>query len=286
MKHCYFKRVAVAMSFQSHTDDLLQAASQLKHIFNCELHFIHVGPESPDLLSRAKGLLAQYGLEDTPMTWLKGRALDQILSYCDQHGIDLLLCGSAQRVGFFQYYMGTIGCDLLRKANCSVMVIVGGQSAEGTHIPLRLSRIAVNVDDQAHSEELVELGMRFVEAAGQSVLHVTKQTPTDYFQMVTSDSLSYAENVKLKREIVSSEQESIHKQLDEVLESAIKVKTQLLFGKPGVELSNFAQQKEIDLLIFREHQAHFGLFDRLFQHNVEFLLEDIPCNLLMVRMKE
>jgi nucleotide-binding universal stress UspA family protein len=53
-------------------------------------------------------------------------------------------------------------------------------------------------------------------------------------------------------------------------------------GKSGFELPKFAVKKSANLLVLGAPPRRSSFFDRLFPHDLEYILADLPCNLLIV----
>ena len=81
------------------------------------------------------------------------------------------------------------------------------------------------------------------------------------------------ENMKLQRIVESLDKENI----------SVNVKT--VHGKPGYAISQYAKQKDADLLVFNSPDTHLGIFDRIFTHDIEYALANLPCNLLIVHSR-
>jgi hypothetical protein len=56
-------------------------------------------------------------------------------------------------------------------------------------------------------------------------------------------------------------------------------------GKPGYAISHFARQNHYDLIVFNSPDTHLGIFDRIFTHDIEYVLADMPCNLLIIHSR-
>ena len=59
--------------------------------------------------------------------------------------------------------------------------------------------------------------------------------------------------------------------------------TERIEGKPGYVISKFAREKNADLLVLNSPDKQMNLIDRVFPHDIEFALADLPCNLLIVQ---
>ena len=94
---------------------------------------------------------------------------------------------------------------------------------------------------------------------------------------ITDKKIEYIERCKYR----------IKRILDEIPESSsINVKKRVIFGKPGHSIHVFAKSSNPDLLLVNSPEKNLGILDRLFPHDLEYLLEDLPCNLLITHSRD
>jgi hypothetical protein len=51
-------------------------------------------------------------------------------------------------------------------------------------------------------------------------------------------------------------------------------------------ITQFAREHEADLLVLNSPDTKLNLLDRVFPHDIEFALADLPCDLLIVHSKK
>lgn len=56
-------------------------------------------------------------------------------------------------------------------------------------------------------------------------------------------------------------------------------------GKPGFAVRQYAEAKKADLLVINSPDVPYGLIDRIFTHNMEYIMEDLPSNVLVVHSR-
>ena len=59
--------------------------------------------------------------------------------------------------------------------------------------------------------------------------------------------------------------------------------TRCLFERSHTVTVNFTRDIGIDLLIVPSPRNQLGLWDRLFPHDIELTLQDLPCSMLLTR---
>ena len=50
-------------------------------------------------------------------------------------------------------------------------------------------------------------------------------------------------------------------------------------------ISKYARDKRADLLVVNSPSTHLNLLDRIFTHDIEYVLADLPCDLLIVHSR-
>jgi nucleotide-binding universal stress UspA family protein len=73
--------------------------------------------------------------------------------------------------------------------------------------------------------------------------------------------------------------------VDSLDKESVSVNVKTVHGKPGYAISQYAKQKDADLLVFNSPDTHLGIFDRIFTHDIEYALANLPCNLLIVHSR-
>lgn len=96
------------------------------------------------------------------------------------------------------------------------------------------------------------------------------------------DQASEDEHERMRQDLVREEINKVEQQLRFLPRSQVKVNIKILSGKSGFELVQFARKKNADLVMVSAPERRFGLLDRIFTHDVEYVFADLPGNLLIV----
>lgn len=56
-------------------------------------------------------------------------------------------------------------------------------------------------------------------------------------------------------------------------------------GKPGYVITQYAREQKADLLVLNSPDTKLNLIDRVFPHDIEYALADLPCDLLIVHSR-
>jgi len=277
-----FERIALAVAFSPRLEGLVVETRRLQQLHQAEVIFIHVGKKTSDKQRQLHALLNQHGFSDvnSRIFWEQGTPADIIPRICKSEIVDLLVLGALQRSDVLAGYMGSLSTDISRKAKCSVLLLTTPES------PARsVKKIAVNgslhrktqftlktvayVADLEKADEIWVVSpeeqpvfSRFSEVedgASASSLSVKKSDP--------SDSDSFSEPAGLLNHFIRT------------------VNFRTLSERNGPALGEFAREQGVDLLVVNSPDHSLSIFDRILPHDIEDLLADLPCNLLIVHSR-
>jgi len=274
-----FARLCLAFAFSPRSEALLAEAARLTRVFNSYLTVLHVGEqrkENAEIISRS---LKQKGLVDTQfkITCESGPPSKIILSVCKQEKIDLLIAGALQKENILQYYLGTIGRTILRKANCSVLMLTN-PSVEG----MALHNIVTLAEDSPFVEDAISVSCALAQAASAKWIHIVRELKLFGLTLAALEQSTEKEYDRQRHQLLQEEIDKVEKILNRIPHHGVKVNIKVISGKSGFELARFAEKKNADLLVVGAPERRFHFFDRLFRHDLEYVFADMPCNLLIV----
>ena len=110
-----------------------------------------------------------------------------------------------------------------------------------------------------------------VEEVSQAELHVK----------VSDDKTLRKANIAKER-LSTREDQRVKNILETINNKNITVKTQSIFGKRGYSIGHYAKVKRADLLIMNAPNK-LGFFDRIFPHDIEYILSELPTDVLIVK---
>ncbi len=123
----------------------------MKKMWNAELILIHVGRRGDKEIARLNQLLDSTGLNETgdvKIFWEEGKPSQRILATCKKENVDLLIAGALKKENLVQYYLGTVARKIIRKADCSVLLLTNPSIT-----PQPFKNIVVDADDRPYVEE-------------------------------------------------------------------------------------------------------------------------------------
>ncbi len=273
-----FQKLIAAVAFSPRMEANLCELGRIQRHFGSEVTLIHVGERTSDKEKAIQNVCDKVGLHQVKLVWTLGNPVKQILNVCAAARADLLVTGALYKEGFFEYYIGSVARQIIRKAPCSVLVM-----PEPELEPSPFKRIGINFNEGRDTRRLGHLGIELAYKESSETLFMSKEVTKGFLSAVMSKNMSQEEINELQEDIRAEESQVFNPFLELSRELRVPTKTELLFGKSGYEIRNFALENLLDLLIIQAPEKSFGLFDRLFQHDLEYILEELPCNLLILK---
>lgn len=255
-------------------------AGHVATFFGSRLVLIHVGKRGTAEEARMEELVQSAGLHlvDVKVVWREGDPVRNIRNVCKEEQVDLLIAGALKKENIVKYYIGTIARQLMRSADCSVLMI------QKPFVPaLPMKDMVVNADDGPHMEDAVELACYMGLRSGAQWVHVVRELKLYGLSMAASEYHTEQEYDDLRQKMVKAEIEKVEDVLGKIQMEKPRINIKVISGKSGFELSRFAERKHADLLIVGAPHQQFSFFDRMFPHDLEYIFADLPCNLLVVK---
>jgi nucleotide-binding universal stress UspA family protein len=270
-----FKKIGLALAFSPTAQAMLAEAHRLARQLDGQLILIHVGPHGATEETQLAALLQATGIpgEQVRTVWEAGEPTKAILRVCKNEGLDLLITGALKKEKLVQYYLGTIARKLLRKAPCSVLTLVN---------PRPFKNIVVDAEDSPYMVQALTVACHFGQKEKAAWVHIARDLKMYGLTMAASDQCSEEEYDQTRHQLVRDEIEKVERLLGHIAHQGLKINIKITSGKAGFELAKFAQRKNADLLVVAAPPRKFSFLDRVFPHDLEYILADLPCNLLVV----
>lgn len=271
------RTIGLAIAFSPTAERMLAETAALVRLFQARLILIHIGDSSEKETALMQSLLKSQGLDAGSVTlrWERGNPAKIILKVCDEEQVDLLVAGALKKENLIQYYLGTIARTIMRRANCSVLLLTQPSLHPEGH-----KNVVVDAQDHPHVMDTLSLACQL--CSGKAWLHVVRELKLYGLVMSATEEYTEDEHENLRQGLIRDEIEKVEMLLEQIPHADIRVNIKVVSGKSGFELSQFAQRKQADLLVVSAPPRRFSLFDRVFTHDQEYIFADMPCNLLIV----
>ena len=278
-----FKKIAIAIAFSPRLQTLLAEARRTQQLFDADLVLVHVGThtEKDDQFMTEQLELAGLVNDRVRVVWETGDPAKMILSVCKKEKVDLLVAGALKKEDFFTYYLGSIARYILRKADCSVLMITE-PSAESNPF----ERIVIHAEDSPYAIDAIEAGVHIGKLQRARQLHIVREIKLYGLAMSVSSGLTEDELSDARKNMVSDEIKNVERILKTMDTGGLKINIKVMSGKSGFELSKFCSRVDADLLVVGSPHRKMGIFDRIFPHDLEYIFADLPCDILIIHPKK
>lgn len=277
-----FSRIGIGVAFSPSLEANLNEASRLALYFNSELVLIHVGETSEDKKRKFKELLQPFLNEGLTynVVFKPGKPVDVILETIKTSKIDLLLLGALKQETFVKSYLGSIARKITRKASCSVLLLT--KAAVGKHV---CEHIVVDGLDAPQTEQTINSAFFIANKLGSHMVTIVEEINKQKLTVNSDDDISLRKTNIKKEKLRRLEDERVQKIINTIPEdfkSNLKIKSQPVFGTSGYSISHYAEVVRADLLVVNAPNK-LGLLDRIFPHDIEYILSELPTDVLIVR---
>lgn len=277
-----FKKIGIGVTFSPNLKANIHEASRLSLRLKSNLVLIHVGEQSSDKESQFHTILEPFIKKGLvfEIIFKSGNPVDVILSVTNKNEIDLLILGALQRENFLKYYVGSIARKITRKAHCSVLLLIN-PSVE--RIPCR--HIVVNGLKDPKTSQTINTAFYVAHQLNSERITIVEEITQDEIAIKVDDDKSLRKTNILKERIRQREESRI-KEIIENIDNAhtkdIAIKSQPIFGKQGYSIGHYAQITRADLLVMNA-PSKMTFWDRLFPHDIEHILTELPTDVLIIQ---
>jgi len=274
-----YQKVALAIAFSPRMEALIAEARRLIGIFQGELVLIHVGVKTDELEAKLNEILKRHcsDLKRIKTIWKEGKPAKTILKTCEEENVDLLVLGALKKEGLLTYYLGSVARKVIRKSPCSVLTLIEPKLETS-----RFGKVVINGTQLEVTPNVIEKGLKFCQAGGSSQVHILNEIKLYGLQMATAGEGSEDEVSLTRRKLVQQEIQYVQEILDGLDQTGLKINIKVTAGKWAVELVRYCDAIGAELLIMGDEHG-YTLIDRLFPHDLEGILTEIPCNLLIIK---
>ncbi len=277
-----FKTILFGFAFSPNLKVNIAETMRVAQFFGAKLILLHVGSRTGEKESNIESHLGALTSEDLPVeiVWKEGKPVETILDACEQFNIDLLVLGAQQHENMFQFYVGSIARKLTRNVCCSVMLLIK-PSLE--RVPCK--HVVVNGLDAPETELAITDAFYVAHALGVKQVTIVEEIRQKEIHVTVEDDRSLKKANIVKARLRHREEHRVRNIVSKLpfeLTKDVNIKTQSIFGKRGYSIGHYAEVVRADLLVMNAPEKS-GIFDRIFPHDIEYILSDLPTDLLIIR---
>ncbi|MEN8143871.1 MAG: universal stress protein [Gemmatimonadota bacterium] len=282
-------KILFPTDFSVHAQDALPYAIELAKRYDSELHFLHLQVlhgaqrmDSPDVFpgeEEARKQLAGHaeatdGIRVSHQTQRAINASTGVLAYAQDNDIDVIVMGAHGRRGLRRFLLGSVVEEVLRFSHVPVLIVRNDKSRMARSA---ISRILVPIDFSRHTQMSLDVSADLARAyrAELCLLHVVAvPTYPDFYVPASGSSLNTA---RIRQEARDRIQE-----LAKGMQPDIAVETDVRIGQASSVVSQFALDKDFDLIVMPTH-SYSGLERVLLGSVTELVVRNAPCPVLTLK---
>ena len=120
---------------------------------------------------------------------------------------------------------------------------------------------------------------------GSKQLTIVEEISKKDVKVIVQDNKSLLKSTLIKEQLSQKQALRVHDVLKKIpiqLKNAVKIKIQPIFGRRGYSIGHYAKIVGADLLIMNAPEKSTYL-DRIFPHDMEYILSELPTDVLIVR---
>ena len=273
-----FETIAVAISFSPRCQPVLAEAKRLSDSLGSAFLLIHIGDKTYEKEQELDKMMGAVGVDanHSRVIWMEGDPVDTILKLCKLNIVDLLVLGALEKENLLKFYLGSIARNISRKAKCSVLLLTNP-----TTQPQKFKKFVVNGVENPKTIHTLNTALYLAKnLKAKDVIIVNElQVPG-----IAMDSTA-PEAKEIKKNITEEVEENIQSVIEKCDVGDINIIDKIIKGKPGYAISKFSKDKKADLLVINSPDTNLNLLDRIFAHDIEYILADLPCNVLIVHSR-
>ncbi|HSI74618.1 MAG TPA: universal stress protein [Lunatimonas sp.] len=274
-----YRKIALAIAFSPRIEALIAETKRLKDLHQASLVLIHIGKKTQELEQKLLAILEKHAVDpkQTKIIWEEGKPAKKIIQICNTENVDLLVAGAMKKEVLFTYYLGSIARKIIRKAACSVLVLI-----EPSDQPAPFKKIVINGTQQPQTPFVISKAVEICKLEQASQVFILNEIKMYGLQMATIGEENEEEASKQRKKMVNEEIHYVEDILKTIDHEGLKINIKITSGRWAHELAKFSEGIHADLLILGGHE-NLTFFDRLFPHDIEDILGNLPCNLLIVK---
>ncbi len=290
--HCILACLSLA---SERAQALAREAARLARLFQAELHFVHAGEDTPERRAFLSDLL-QYALHAEgisgngaslhsaapllPNLLIEpGRPDKVIAAMARRIGADMIVAGALEREGLIEAFAGSVARRIARNAPCSVLLITEPRP-EGN----RLHSIVAAVSMDSASAAMLRFVSNLARRERTEIVHIVSEyellgARDSMGGIASEDALDHAEQCE------TAEMLDLKDFVAGFDTSGLKIELACLKGREGSGAVEHARITGADLLVLPAPGRRLTFWDRFFVHPTEFVLQSLPCALLLYRRR-
>ncbi len=283
-QHNPFKRMLFGFAFSPSLESNLHEVVRLTEFFGSELILLHVGEKTEEKQRKIDSIVAATSAPSRvqELHWIPGDPYTTLLNSTKDLSIDLLVLGAMQHESLFRFYVGSVARKLTRSVKCSVLLLIKPAVER-----VACKHVVVSGFKTPSLPNTLFEGFYAAQCLGANKATIVEEIANKTVKVSVDDDRSLLRNLRRKRVLEAEEDRRVTELIDKLpraLTSSINVQKQAIFGKRGYSIGHYAEVTRADLLVM-DAPAKTSVLSRIITQDVEFILSDLPSDLLICRTK-
>ena len=272
-------KILIGIAFSPNLKPNLFEAVRICNMFNAELIGVHVGEKTNKKETDLQQILSEAEVLKKPIktVWQEGEPVKVILNTVIVEQIDLLILGALQKENLLKYYVGSIARKLTRKASCSILLLIKPSIERQA-----CKHIVVNGLKDDKTEETIRTSVLFSKHLMCKKVTIVEEISQSELQVKVDDDKSLRKATIIKKRLKNREDQRVKNILKDIDSGDISIQMQSIFGTRGYSIGHYAKIKRADLLVMNA-PTNVGILDRIFPHDIEYILSELPTDVLIVK---
>ncbi len=276
-----FQTLAVAVAFSPRLEAVLAEAARLADTCKAQLLLVHVGKRTSGKETVLQEICGSLGIgRESRMIWQSGDPIPCLLRTCKENLVDLLVLGALRRENVLRYYLGSVARGISRRAKCSLLLLIEPK-VQGTSF----RNIVVSCVKHPKTLPTLNTAVYFAGLVGAREIHVVREVDQSGLAMAMSDDSTMGEASQVKDQLYEQEVSALQDLVASCDPGDITVSRKVIVGCPGFAIRQYSENSGADLMVINSPDSRYGLIDRIFTHDMEHILERMPCNMLIVHSR-
>jgi len=277
-----FNTIGIGVAFSPNLKANMYEAARLSLFFDSKLILIHVGQHSKEKEEQLTKILDFFLKQNLQYEYVfkNGDPVEVILSTSTEKKVDLLILGALQRENFLKYYVGSIARKITRKAKCSILLLINPSIDR-----VACQHIVVNGLNHPKTEQTIDSAFYVAQNLGADKITIVEEITQQEVAINVDDDKSLRKAAIVKERIKLRETSRVKKIINDIPKKyleGIAIKLQPIFGKRGYSIGHYAQVVRADLLVMNA-PSKVTFWDRLFPHDIEHILTELPTDVLIIQ---
>ena len=271
-----FKKAIVAAAFSPRLHEVMNESHRLLKMLGTWPVIVHVGEETYATRTRLEEEIDRTNFKTHPPVCIvrSGHPAEVLAQVAVEQNADLIVAGALTKERGIKYYLGSVARTLARNAPCSVLLFTDPQTK-----PLPINRIHCAIDYEEEDEYAVNIAAGISFWAKSRDLYFTHS----FKKLEWQDKKHLPNTLGEIKEAYKKEDLRLKEFLARSDMDGKEYSARTLYEKNRAVTLSFTREIQSNLLIVPGQKNRLGLLDRVFPHELELALQNLPCSLLITK---